>query len=221
MGDSDIGCWLRRNGYQLFRSEETANSKIVTKSAEVVLSQLTMSEPELIRWLESKILGTFSIHDDGTINVDGDVNLEGKLGEIRELGELGGIKFERVTGDFNCQKNHLISLKGTPVSVGGDFLCSSNKLSSLAGAPIEVGGKFDCSDNPLSSLQGFPESIRGGFFCKTANLDDFLGSNLPDHFQKYVPSEWWERHLEKKRLLEEEKRKLTPPPEGPDELVLW
>lgn len=177
-----------------------------------------MHEDELIRWLESKICGTFLIHGDGTIDVDGDVNLEGKLGDFGELGELGGeeIRFGKVTGTFNCRKNRLISLKGTPRVVGGDFLCSSNKLPDLADAPIEVGGKFDCSDNPLTSLDGFPECIRGGFFCKTADLGNFLGTNLPVHFQKYVPPEWWERHLEIMKQAEEAKRNLTSKPESPE-----
>lgn len=186
-----------RNGYQLFRSEETANSKIRYKFRRGGIEPVDMHKNELIRWLESKICGTFLIHDDGTIDVDGDVNLEGKLGDLGELGDLGGggNRFGKVTGNFNCQKNRLISLKGSP---------------------NEVGGKFDCSDNPLISLEGFPEIIRGGFFCKTANLDDFLGTNLPAHLQKFVPHEWWARHLE----LGEAKQKLTSKPKE-EEVVMF
>ena len=183
VGEAGIWWWLAGTVTNASAQWKLQTQKIVTKSAEVVLTQLTMHENELIRWLESKILGTFLIHDDGTIDVDGNVNLEGKLGNLGELGELGGIKFGGVTGNFNCQKNRLISLKGTPRKVGGDFLCSSNKLPDLADAPNEIGGKFDCSDNPLTSLDGFPEIIRGGFFCKTANLGEFLGTNLPFTFR--------------------------------------
>ena len=167
-----------------------------------------MHENELSRWLESKIIGTYLIRENDTIDVDGDVNLEGKLGDLGELGDYG-ICFGKVTGNFNCQKNRLISLKGTPEIVGGDFFCGANHLPSLSGAPNEVGGKFDCSENPLNSLDGFPERILGGFFCKTCNLDSFLGTSLPEHFQKYVSPEWWAQHLEKKAQFEEKVRKAT------------
>jgi len=182
-----------------------------------------MHSGELDRWLESKIVGTYLFREDGTIDVDGSVNFDGKLGELGELGDLGdlGISFGNVTGDFDCRNNRLVSLRGIPRVVGGNFFCPFNQLPDLSGAPLEVGGKFDCSHNPLASLEGFPKSILGGFFCETADLGDFLGGNLPDHFQKYVPKYWWEEHLQIIKQVEDAKKRLTGNSEGVTELVLF
>jgi hypothetical protein len=70
-----------------------------------------------------------------------------------------------VYGNFNCSYNQLISLKGSPQTVGGNFNCSHNQLTSLEGAPQRVDRIFDCSDNSLTSLEGAPQEVGGDLDC--------------------------------------------------------
>ena len=105
-----------------------------------------------------RIHGNYTINSDGTIDVDGDVILSDRLTKLP-------LKFGRVTGDFICSYNQLVSLRGCPTEVGGDFDCMDNKLVSLEGGPTEVGGGFNCSYNKLVSLEGGPYSVGGGFNC--------------------------------------------------------
>ena len=107
-------------------------------------------------WLSQQ---KYKINPDTTIDIDGDVNLY-----AMNLTKLP-FKFGKVTGDFNCSKNSLITLDGCPKSVGGDFYCNYNKLTTLEGGPTSVGGKFYCSENRLTTLKGSPESVGGIFSC--------------------------------------------------------
>jgi len=98
------------------------------------------------------------VYDDWSIDYDGDVDLS-----KRNLEEIP-FKFNKVSGDFNCEDNQLTSLEGSPQEVGRDFWCHENQLTSLEGAPQEVGGSFDCSGNQLTSLKGKPEYIGGKIY---------------------------------------------------------
>ena len=86
----------------------------------------------------------YTINPDWTINVNGDVYLYRK--NLTEFPDY--IKFNNVSGYFDCSNNQLISLKGCPTSVGGGFVCSRNQLTSLKGCPTSVGGVFYCWNNP-------------------------------------------------------------------------
>ena len=110
--------------------------------------------------LKKCIRGTYTINDDGSIDVDGAVNLSN-----RNLTKIP-FKFRNVSGDFYCHNNQLTSLEGAPNTVGGVFDCTDNKLTSLEGAPNTVGGYFDCSDNQLASLDGAPNNVGGEFYYR-------------------------------------------------------
>ena len=74
------------------------------------------------------------------------------------------ISFGEITGDFDCSRLGIKSLKRAPQKVGGSFDCSSNQLTSLEGAPKKVGESFDCRRNPnLHSLDGIGE-VRGDMY---------------------------------------------------------
>jgi|SRR6056300_1523436 hypothetical protein len=89
----------------------------------------------------------------------------GKLIEKLRVDNLFGIKFGKVSGNFNCSYNNLTSLGGAPQEVGGNFDCRYNYLTSLEGAPQKVGGNFYCSGNNLTSLEGAPQEVGGDFDC--------------------------------------------------------
>jgi hypothetical protein len=106
----------------------------------------------------------------GLVDVDGDFYcLEKKLKDFK------GIRFGRVSGNFNCSINELTSLEGAPLQVGGNFTCSFNPIGSLIGAPQEVGGYFACIKNNLSSLEGAPQKVGDGFDCQVNNLTSLIG----------------------------------------------
>ena len=113
--------------------------------------------------------------------IEGDVNLS-KL-HFTELIDLSDVE---VTGDFNCNKNNLTSLKGGPQVVGNSYqqpayanssyFCGRNNLTNLEGAPKKVNGGFFCRWSNLTSLSGAPTIVTGAFFCDDNNLDSLDGS---------------------------------------------
>ena len=109
--------------------------------------------------LKKCVKGTYTINDDGSIDVDGAVNLSN-----RNLTKIP-FNFGKVSGNFSCHYNQLTSLKGSPNIVGGDFYCYFNQLTSLEGAPNNVGGIFSCNNNQLASLDGAPNNVGGNFSC--------------------------------------------------------
>ena len=94
--------------------------------------------------------------------INGDVNLSNL--HLKQL-PSGLLNDVHVSGYFYCYDNKLISLKGSPKTVGGNFDCSYNKLTSLVGGPKFVGGDFICSNNNLTSLEGAPSIVDGDFLC--------------------------------------------------------
>ena len=86
------------------------------------------------------------------------------------------INFGKVTGNFDCSRLGLKSLKGAPTEVGGNFDCSNNKLTSLEEAPTKVDGSFNCSENQLSSLEGAPKIVGKDFNCFENHLSSLKGA---------------------------------------------
>ena len=70
--------------------------------------------------LKKCVKGTYTINDDGSIDVVGTVNLSN-----RNLTKIP-FNFGKVSGGFFCYNNQLTSLKGSPNTVGGGFDCYSN-----------------------------------------------------------------------------------------------
>ena len=109
--------------------------------------------------LKKCVKGSYTINDDGSIDVNGDVNLNNK-----KLAKIP-FKFRNVSGGFYCHRNRLTSLEGSPNTVGGGFYCYYNQLTTLEYAPNTVGGNFLCYDNQLTTLDGAPNNVGGGFYC--------------------------------------------------------
>jgi hypothetical protein len=106
----------------------------------------------------------YTINPDGSIDVDGDVGICNE-----ELTKLP-LKFNRVSGEFDCSRNGLTTLEGCPNYVGEDFLCNNNQLTNLIGCPNYVGEDFNCYINNLTSLEGNVNYIGGNFNCGWNNL---------------------------------------------------
>lgn len=101
----------------------------------------------------------YSINSDGSIDVDGDVIMRDEF-----LDKLP-LRFNIVSGGFDCGNQKITTLDGSPNSVGGNFICSDNLLTSLVGGPNFVGGNFSAIYNDLSNLEGCPTTVNGNFQC--------------------------------------------------------
>ena len=145
----------------------------------------------------------YTVNDDGSIDVDGDVDLYRK-----GLIELP-LRFNKVTGSFDCGDNNLTSLKGCPRWLGTDFCFSYNKLTSLKVSPRWIGGFFSCINNRLTSLEFCPDYVGGDFYCTGNKLTDnycdteigggFYTSLEQDGLTEHNYNEW--RKLYKRKLI--------------------
>ena len=133
----------------------------------------------------------YTINDDGSIDVDGNVNLS-YIG----LTELP-LTFNKVTGYFDCGKNRLTSLKGSPKWVGGFFYCDNNQLTSLEFSPEYVGGWFSCEFNDL--IDNYCGTEIGGRFYTTLKQDGLTMDNYKEfqklYKRKLILHELYTRHM--------------------------
>jgi hypothetical protein len=111
-------------------------------------------------------IGNYTINDDLSIDVGGSVYLN-----IQDLKYLP-LRFNYVSGGFFCRENILVSLEGSPLTVGGNFGCGYNELKTLEGSPQTVNGDFNCYNNELETLEGGPQTVNGYFSCYRNKLKD-------------------------------------------------
>jgi hypothetical protein len=120
----------------------------------------------------------YTINDDGSIDVNGDVYLINK-----GLTELPLI-FNRVTGEFDCSRNRLTSLKGSPRWVGRYFDCGNNRLASLEFSPDYVGDGFYCGWNQLTD--NYSDTEIGGDFYTTSKQDGLIiNNNIATNYKEF------------------------------------
>ena len=110
----------------------------------------------------------YTINDDGSIDVDGSVKFPKVCNFITQL----PLTFNKVSGNFDCSKLSLTTLKGSPKEVGGYFDCSYNNLASLEFSPKTVKGSF-VFDNMVSSL------FTGEISCNFIDVVMRIRTNTP------------------------------------------
>ena len=127
---------------------------------------------------EDILKGKELLYNPQTNRYDYDGNLDRSIVNalVSESRDGFTINFGKVTGNFDCSRLSLKSLKGAPQEVGGGFDCSNNKLISLKGAPQEVGESFNCSGNQLTSLEGAPQEVGESFDCSFNQLTSLEGA---------------------------------------------
>ena len=125
----------------------------------------------------------YTINDDGSIDVNGNVNLS-----FNYLIELP-LRFNKVTGSFNCGNNNLTSLKGSPRWVGSSFYCNWNRLTSLEFGPEYVGSYFSCRYNNLTD--NYCDTEIGGNFYTTLEQDGLTINNYNE----------WRKMYKRKQIL--------------------
>jgi nicotinamide mononucleotide (NMN) deamidase PncC len=122
-------------------------------------------------WLDRCTRGSWSIGEDGKVDVEGDFDCSSQ-----RLEGFKWVSFGRVSGSFRCHDNDLTSLKGAPETVGGSFWCYNNRLTKLEGSPETVGGSFWCYSNRLTTLKGSPETVGWSFWCYSNRLTTLEGA---------------------------------------------
>lgn len=136
-------------------------------------------EEDIKDWCEDafklKKIGKYTINKDLSVDVDGDVNLRSLKGFKRLP-----VKFNKVTGYFDCKSIGLVSLQGSPEYVGNYFNCGNNEITSMKGAPSYVGDDFLMLLNRIKSLDGLSINVGRSVFL-TANLIDNF-HNVHKHF---------------------------------------
>lgn len=107
----------------------------------------------------------FKIYNDLSVDVYTSVNLT-----YKKLYKIP-FKFNKVTSNFDCSFNELITLENSPTIVHGYFNCSFNNLKNLEGGPKFVSKHYNCSNNKLISLKGSPEEVNF-FNCSNNKLEN-------------------------------------------------
>jgi hypothetical protein len=118
---------------------------------------------------------SWKLNSDGLYDVNSNINLKYFKQFVDSDGKLT-IKFNKVSGRFDCSDIGLTSLEGAPKEVDGDFYCDNNKLTSLKYGPEKVKGVFHCRDNKLTSLEGAPKEVGRLFDCGYNKLISLKGS---------------------------------------------
>ena len=88
------------------------------------------------------------------------------------------LKDVKITGNFYCSSNELITMKNCPQKIGDDLYCRDNNLISLEGCPEYIGGTFNCSNNKLTTLQYCPKKVGGNFICNNNKIQLELPENV-------------------------------------------
>ena len=111
------------------------------------------NEQEIIEICKEYNIENYTINSDGSIDVDGNVDLSYmKLVKIP-------LKFNKVSGIFDCSDNLLTTLEDCPKEVGGGFNCSNNRITDLQGIPSVINGRLNCRNNNITTLKGSPMII--------------------------------------------------------------
>ena len=118
--------------------------------------QSDIQRKEFMKWVNKELKkGKLKQNSDGSYDYDDDIDIVHK--NLKEI----PIKFNRVSGYFNCAYNALTTLKNAPKFVGRGFYCDHNKLTSLKGCPKIINGDFSCVKNKLTTLKYSPEIVNG------------------------------------------------------------
>ena len=132
-------------------------------------------------WLNKCAEGRWKI-EDGLVNVTGDFVCK----KDPELTDFKGIKFGKVTGNFDCGNClKLESLEGAPIELEGSFICNGcSSLKTLEGSPKEMPeGDFWCKNcTSLETLKGAPNSVRDFYADGCTSLTSL--SFAPKHISK-------------------------------------
>jgi hypothetical protein len=130
-------------------------------------------------WCKKLQLFDYNINLDNTV----DVGVSVYIFDIKTMYNIP-IQFGIVGGSFDCYRNNLLSLKGSPIKVGGSYDCNSNQLISLEGCSEKIGGYFNCGNNKITSLIDGPKEVGTNYYFGNNKIKSLKG--LPENFSGNV-----------------------------------
>jgi hypothetical protein len=114
------------------------------------------------------IIDQWIVNNEGSIDVNGNVAFPSHIKNLSKI----PLRFNKVTGDFDCSGLGLKTLEDCPMEVGGTFDCTYNQLLSLDNAPKKVAGAFMFDDTVKSIYTGiscdYNEVV---MFYRTKNIE--------------------------------------------------
>lgn len=148
-------------------------------------------------WINKRVPRAKWHSENGVINIDGDFRLS-----YYEIDNKLPVQFGKITGNFYCHNNSLLSFKGFPSEIGGNCWLHYNRFTSLDGIPQNVGGTFCYFSNPFILNDKLFEDIKrtGGH----NKIDDYnilmqqLKNQIPIQFgvtDKNVIEEIWQSYM--------------------------
>ena len=138
-----------------------------------------MTEEEIHKICEKFDIKNYTINNDMTIDVNSHVELDDCVTFFNvEISKLP-VNFNKVSGDFDCSANELITLKGCPKIVEGFFKCTHNNLKSLKYSPEYIEGEFACENNDLKTLDYLPQRGVKEVFASNNKITSLKG--LPNN----------------------------------------
>jgi len=126
----------------------------------------------------------YEINEDGSIDVNDSVDISDVFLTSFSKGstdeDVIGVVFNEIHGFFNCSGNYLDTLEGwCPRKVYGNFICNNNDILSLKGCPEYIFGDFNISYNKIENIDYFPNLIDGDFSIQSNKLTNITGmSNI-------------------------------------------
>ncbi len=152
--------------YRMYESEEDSFEPI-----------RKMFVKEQLSWLDKCTRGTWKYNPrTGKVDVNGSFICSGQ-----KLTDFKGIEFGEVSEVFDCSRNQLTSLEGSP-EVVFEFRCEQNLLKNLVGGPTDqenykshLASGYFASDNELVSLEGSPSRINGSMYLRDNLLETLAG----------------------------------------------
>ena len=132
----------------------------------------------------------YTVNDDGTIDVAEDIYIS-----YKGLTELP-LRFNKVSGNFDCSNNQLTSLKGNPRWIGGYFNCTNNRLTSLEFSPEFVGTDFYWVYNDL--IDNYCDTEITGRFYSNKKQEGLI-------FSKFEATNYnqWRKLYKRKKILDQ------------------
>ena len=113
-------------------------------------------------------LSDYTINSNRTVDVGGNVSFN-----RCNLTKLP-LKFNYVSGVFNCANNRLTTLDGSPRKVGYIFYCYDNELTSFEGGPNTVLDNYHCQNNDIRDFTGYPTNLDGYVYTNSNAIDEIV-----------------------------------------------
>lgn len=156
------------------------------------LTEAYDSKRSVIEWLDNHGIETYVAAEIEVVQVGDKWIVNSNSQDRVKLSRLNllklPIKFGKVTGDFDIEKNRLISFDNFPDEILGSLDCSRNKLKSLEGCP-KVYGHVAFFGNPITSFHDVHKHLQcnSEFYMNVEDIkDSILGFLLVKHLKKFI-----------------------------------